>query len=67
MKWISVGEALPETRSQFQMVIVATDKGVGTASYNKINEFYNVILNGGTQYSTLGITHWMYFPRAPQQ
>jgi len=42
MKWISVGDALPETRAQFQMVLVATDKGVGTANYNKINDFNNV-------------------------
>lgn len=65
MKWISVGEALPETRSQFQMVIVATNKGIGVASYNRINGFYNAILNSGTQYSRLEITHWMYLPDAP--
>jgi len=65
MKWISVGDALPETRAQFQMVLVATDKGVGTACYNKINEFHNVNLTGGTQYSRLNISHWMYLPEHP--
>ena len=65
MKWISVGDALPETRSQFQMVIVATDKGVGFATYNKINHFHSIVLNGGTQYSRLSISHWMYLPEAP--
>lgn len=41
MKWISVGDAMPETRSQFQMVIVATEKGVGAANYNLIKGFYS--------------------------
>ncbi|NIG74943.1 DUF551 domain-containing protein [Klebsiella sp. Ap-873] len=65
MKWISVGDALPETRAQFQMVLVATDKGIGVANYNKINEFCNVMLNGNKQYSRLQISHWMYLPEAP--
>lgn len=65
MNWISVGDGLPETRSQFQMIIVATDKGVGVANYNKINGFDSVLLNGGEQYSRPNISHWMYLPAAP--
>lgn len=67
MNWISVGDAMPETRSQFQMVIVATEKGVGIANYNTINGFCNVNLNGGTQYSHNNISHWMYLPKAPSK
>ncbi|PKE30951.1 hypothetical protein CWS43_09730 [Rahnella sp. AA] len=65
MKWISVGDSLPETRSQFQMVIVASNKGIGVANYNKVNGFERVVLNGGTQYSRLEISHWMYLPEDP--
>ncbi len=67
MQWVSVGEALPETRSQFQMVIVSTNKGIGVASYNAINGFYDAILNGGKQYSRLEISHWMYLPDQPEK
>ncbi|WP_205067753.1 DUF551 domain-containing protein [Pantoea coffeiphila] len=65
MNWISVGEALPDTKFQRQMVIVATDKGIGTACYNDISKFHNAVLSGNTLYSTLVITHWMYLPAAP--
>ena len=65
MDWISVGDALPETRSQFQMIIVATDKGIGVANYNKINNFHSVVLNDGRQCVHLNISHWMYLPAPP--
>jgi len=65
MNWISVAERLPETTAEQQMVIVATDKGVGVADYNKINGFNNVSLNGSTQYMRQNITHWMPFPKHP--
>lgn len=49
------------------MVIVATNKGIGVASYNAINGFYDAILNGGKQYSRLEISHWMYLPDQPEK
>ncbi|AVN33530.1 MULTISPECIES: DUF551 domain-containing protein [Serratia] len=64
MKWISVGEKLPE--AGLYRVIVATDKGVGSANFNPINGFQAVTLNGSTQYSNLTVSHWMPFPDAPQ-
>ncbi len=66
MNWISVAERLPETTAEQQMVIVATDQGVGVADYNKINGFNNVSLNGRTQHMRQNITHWMPFPQHPE-
>lgn len=65
MKWISVGDELPETSSQYQMVIVATDRGIGVADYDKINGFVRVNLSGPTQHSHVDVTHWMYIPAQP--
>ncbi|MFP1897242.1 DUF551 domain-containing protein [Lonsdalea quercina] len=65
MKWISVDESLPETESQFHMVIVATDHGIGVAHYHKLDGFSSVHLGGNQQYSRVHVTHWMYLPEPP--
>lgn len=65
MKWISIDENLPKTVRQFERFIVATDKGVGVAVYDKICGFNNVTLSGGTQYSQLKVSHWMPLPEHP--
>ncbi|MEL4885725.1 DUF551 domain-containing protein [Pectobacterium betavasculorum] len=65
MKWISVDDSLPNPG--LYRVIVATDKGIGSASYNPYNGFQAVTLNGSTQYSHLNVTHWMKFPEAPEK
>ena len=65
MEWISVDESLPG--SGHYRVIIATDKGVGSANYNPYNGFQAVMLNGNTQYSHLTVTHWMPFPDAPDK
>lgn len=64
MKWISVDEKLPE--ASLYRVIIATDKGVGSANFNPINGFQAVLLNSSTQHTNLTVTHWMPFPDAPQ-
>lgn len=63
MEWISIDDSFPG--SGLYRVIIATDKGVGSANYNPLNGFQAIMLNGSTQYSSLEVTHWMPFPEAP--
>lgn len=67
MKWISVDEKLPQTSGQFDLVLVATDKGVGFATFDILREFSNVTVTGNRQYSSLEVTHWMPLPDAPTE
>lgn len=67
MKWISVDEKLPQTTGQFDLVLVATDKGVGFATYDGLREFSRVTVTGNKQYSSLKVTHWMPLPDSPDE
>ncbi|NHB93153.1 DUF551 domain-containing protein [Photorhabdus cinerea] len=65
MNWISIDDKLPEMVRQYEMFLVVTDKGIGTAVYDSLNEFSRIIVSGSTQYSHYTVTHWMRLPEPP--
>lgn len=67
MKWMAVTESMPQPNSQFYMVIVNTEHGVGFSHYDRIHGFRGLTLSGGTQYSSFTVTHWMPLPASPAE
>ncbi|MBS0883329.1 DUF551 domain-containing protein [Pantoea sp. JGM49] len=49
------------------MFIVATDKGIGVANFDRLNGFDRVTITGNVQHSHHTVTHWMPLPEPPEQ